>query len=84
MNKEHEIVSQVNAAKENSEAADALMRQYLPFIKAETAKFIPREGGTTSCLLLCLPSTRPCWPIAGAGGLFALYRHSHPRPADCD
>ena len=47
MSKEHEIVSQVYLAKENSEAADALVRQYLPFIKAETAKFthhIPREG----------------------------------------
>ncbi len=42
-----EIVKQVYAAKEDVRAADELVRQYLPFIKSETAKFlgrIPVEG----------------------------------------
>lgn len=44
---QHEIVEQVYAAKKDTRAADALVRQYLPFIKSETAKFlrrIPVEG----------------------------------------
>ena len=44
---EHEIVRSVAAAQKDAQAADALVRQYLPFIKAETAKFlkrIPIEG----------------------------------------
>ena len=47
MRNEHEIVALVEAAQRDSAAADALVRQYLPFIKSETAKFIhriPREG----------------------------------------
>lgn len=44
MKKEHEIVAQVYAAKENSQAADALISQYLPFIKSETAKNIGRAS----------------------------------------
>lgn len=47
MNQDHEIVVQVECAKADSEAADRLLRQYLPFIKSETAKFIhraPEEG----------------------------------------
>lgn len=47
MNEEHHIVEQVCLAQTDSDAADRLVRQYLPFIKAETAKFIkraPREG----------------------------------------
>lgn len=45
--KEHTIVERVYAAKGNLDTADALIKEYLPFIKAETAKFIkrpPREG----------------------------------------
>lgn len=44
---QHEIVEQVYAAKKDTRAADELVRQYLPFIKSETAKFlkrIPLEG----------------------------------------
>lgn len=42
MNDEHKIVEQVYAAKEDIRAADDLIRAYLPFIKAETAKFLKR------------------------------------------
>lgn len=47
MNDEHKIIQQVYAAKEDIQAADDLIRAYLPFIKAETAKFLkrpPMEG----------------------------------------
>ena len=36
---EHSIVSQVYAAKTDSEAADALIGQYIGFIRSETVKF---------------------------------------------
>ena len=42
MNDAHKIVEQVYAAKEDVRAADDLIRAYLPFIKAETAKFLKR------------------------------------------
>ena len=45
----HEIVRSVAAAQKDAQDADALVRRYLPFIKAETAKFlkrIPIEGRT--------------------------------------
>ena len=37
---EHEIVSFVYAAKQDADAADALIRQYTGFIRSETVKFI--------------------------------------------
>ncbi len=39
---ERNIVSQVLAAQESSQAADDLIQQYLPFIKSETAKVLGR------------------------------------------
>lgn len=42
MEKEHEIVRAVYAAKENNDAADDLIRRYLPFIRAESSKFMGR------------------------------------------
>lgn len=44
---EHDIAAQVQAAKTDSEAADALIRQYMGFIRSETVKFIhtaPENG----------------------------------------
>ena len=44
---EHDIVSQVRSAKTDSEAADALIRQYMGFIRSETVKFLhtaPENG----------------------------------------
>ncbi len=40
MQTEHQIVASVYAAKESMEKADALIRQYIPFIRAETGKCI--------------------------------------------
>ena len=42
MKQEHEIVARVAAASQDTHAADELVRQYLPFIRAETAKFLQR------------------------------------------
>lgn len=42
MKEEHQIVSQVLEAQSNSQAADELIAQYLPFIRSETAKFLKR------------------------------------------
>ena len=42
MNDEHKIIQQVYAAKQDIQAADRLIGTYLPFIKAETAKFLKR------------------------------------------
>ena len=42
MEQVHEIVQAVYEAKVNNEAADTLIRQYIPFIQAETAKFLGR------------------------------------------
>lgn len=47
MNEEHGILEQVYAAKESVQVADQLIGNYLPFIRAETAKFLkrpPEEG----------------------------------------
>lgn len=38
----HELLSRVDLAKKNGRAADELISDYMPFIKAETAKFINR------------------------------------------
>lgn len=40
MEKEHQIVQAVIAAKEDNEKADELIRQYIPFIRAEASKFL--------------------------------------------
>ncbi len=42
MNSEHKIVQQVYAAKEDTQAADCFIADYMPFIRAETAKFLKR------------------------------------------
>ena len=43
MRDEHKIIQQVYAAKEDVEAADRLIGIYMPFIKAETVKFLKRS-----------------------------------------
>lgn len=42
MSDEHKIVQQVYAAKEDIQAADQPIGTYMPFVKAETAKFLKR------------------------------------------
>ena len=42
MKEEHDIIQQVYGAKEDVQAADQLIGDYMPFIKAETAKFLKR------------------------------------------
>lgn len=40
MKNDHQIVQAVYAAKENNDKADELIRQYIPFIRAEASKFL--------------------------------------------
>lgn len=40
MEKDHEIIRAVYAAKESNDAADDLIRRYIPFIRAEASKFM--------------------------------------------
>ena len=42
MQKEHRLVREVYAAKTDMEKADRLIRDYIPFIRSETAKFLTR------------------------------------------
>ena len=42
MGSDHQLVRQVYAAKEDPEKADDLIRAYIPFIRAEAAKFLTR------------------------------------------
>ena len=42
MNEAQDLAGLVHAAKTDPEAADALIRQYMGFIRSETAKFIKR------------------------------------------
>lgn len=42
MKTEHEIVNQVYGSKMDAQAADALVREYFPYIKSETARFLKR------------------------------------------
>lgn len=47
MREGHEIIDKVYAAKSDPDAADCLIRQYMGFIRSETAKFLhrpPEEG----------------------------------------
>lgn len=44
---EHQIVQQIMRSRQDPEAADQFIRSYMPFIKAETARFLhrpPMEG----------------------------------------
>ena len=42
MSSEHEIVRQVCLAKDDPDAADQFLRDYMPFIRSETSRFLQR------------------------------------------
>ena len=70
MNDAHKIVEQVYAAKEDVRAADDLIRAYLPFIKAETAKFLKRppiEGQDDELSITMMAFTRQSAGIPAPG-----------------
>jgi len=46
--KNDDLTYLVEAAKQNSRAADLLIGQYMPFIRAEAAKFLRRAASTRS------------------------------------
>lgn len=75
MNDAHKIVEQVYAAKENVRAADDLIRAYLPFIKAETAKFLKRPPIEGQCFSR---GNRRVFPHQGF--LPEICGHADPKP----
>ena len=42
MKREHELINRIYVAKTDPDAADALIRNNMGFIRAETAKFLKR------------------------------------------
>lgn len=42
MEREHQIVRQIYAAREDREKADELIRSYIPFIRSEVSRFLSR------------------------------------------
>ena len=77
---EHKIVQQVMRSRQDPEAADQLIRSYMPFIKAETARFIhrpPVEGRDDELSVAMFafyetmtvynPDRGPFLPLAAAG-----------------
>lgn len=70
---EYEIIRSVAAAQKDTQAADELVRQYLPFIKAETAKFLrrsPVEGQDDELGIAMFAFTRRPWPTRADEALF--------------
>ena len=60
----HDIIDQVYAAKSDPEAADGMIRQYMGFIRSETARFMhrpPAEGRTKNSALPCWLSMSRSW-----------------------
>ena len=78
MNEEHGILEQVYAAKESVQAADQLIGDYLPFIRAETAKFLkrPPEEGRDDELSIAMIARQ------AQGLFFKVCLHAHPQPPD--
>ena len=85
MNDEHKIIQQVYAAKEDLQAADRLIGAYMPFIKAETAKFLKRPPMLSTAIIVAAgkiiaesESPRDAWnhlfpdimPISGGNTIF--------------
>ena len=92
MNDAHKIVEQVYVAKEDVRAADGLIRAYLPFIKAETAKFLkcpPIEGqdDALSIAMMAFPEasggySRIRCPFSNYAAMLIRNRQFHARRRD--
>ena len=76
MNGVHELVEQVYAAKTDTEAADSLIRQYMGFIRAETAKYIhraPVEGQDEELSIVLLAFYEAILGYEKSRGAFLAY-----------
>ena len=86
MNDAHKIVEQVYAAKEDVRAADDLIRAYLPFIKAETAKFLKRppiEGHDDELSIAMIAFHEAIGGYSRTRGCFPeICGHADPKPPD--
>ena len=76
MNDEHKIIQQVYEAKKDVQAADQLIRTYMPFIRAETAKFLKRppvEGHDDELSIAMIAFHEAINGYSGARGAFLKY-----------
>ena len=76
MQEEHQIIRQVYEAKEDMAAADSLIREYMPFIKAETAKFLrrpPIEGHDDELSIAMIAFHEAICGYSGSRGAFLSY-----------
>ena len=74
---EHSIVTQVHAAKTDSEAADALIGQYMGFIRSETVKFThaaPENGHEDELSIAMLAFYESILSYEKSRGAFLPYR----------
>ena len=84
MNDEHKIIEQVYAAKEDIQAADHLISTYMPFIKAETAKFLKRppiEGHDDELSIAMIAFHEAIGGDSRTRGAFLKYA-ADPKPSD--
>lgn len=76
MNEEHKIIRQVMEAKGNMQAADAFIGTYMPFIKAETAKYLhraPIEGHDDELSIAMIAFHEAICGYSSARGSFLKY-----------
>ena len=81
---EHSIVGQVYAAKTDSEAADALIGQYIGFIRSETVKFTHaalEDGHEDDLSIAMLAFYEAILSYEDQGSLSALCLPGHSKPA---
>ncbi len=76
MREERDIIRQVKAAREDMQAADAFIGTYMPFIKAETAKFLrrpPVEGHDDELSIAMIAFHEAICGYSAARGAFLKY-----------
>ena len=84
MEQEHALVTMVYAAKDDTQAADDLVRQYLPFIRSETAKFLhrmPVEGEDDELSIAMFAFHEAVLVSENQRGVSAVCCGSHQKPA---
>lgn len=76
MNENHKIIRQVMKAKDNMQEADAFIKTYMPFIKAETAKYLrrpPIEGHDDELSIAMIAFHEAICGYSSARGSFLKY-----------
>ena len=85
MREGHEIIDKVYAAKSDPDAADSLIRQYMGFIRSETAKFLhrpPEEGRDEEFSIAMLAFYESILGYEKGRGIFILCSKRNQEPSD--